>query len=95
MRLALTSRDCAALMPDGGPDAHARIRVLKSELTAMESELAEADAQHRLYSLLEERTRHACPPYCCTLYLSQSASHGLQVQNVRLSASRQCVLGVL
>ncbi len=57
MRLALTSRDCAALMPDGGPNAQARIGSLEAELHGMESELAEADAQHRLYSLLEERTR--------------------------------------
>lgn len=90
VRLALTSRDCAALMPDGGPDAQARIKALKSELAAMESELAEADAQHRLYSLLEERTRHACSPYCCTLYLSRSASHGFQVQNDRLSFTAVC-----
>ncbi|CAL5218617.1 g317 [Coccomyxa viridis] len=57
VRLALTSRDCAALMPDGGPNAQARIGSLEAELHGMESELAEADAQHRLYSLLEERTR--------------------------------------
>lgn len=57
VRLALTSRYCAALMPDGGPDAQARIHLLEAELHSMESELAEADAQHRLYNLLEERTR--------------------------------------
>ena len=57
VRLALTSRDCAALMPDGGPNAQARIGSLEAELHGMESKLAEADAQHRLYSLLEERTR--------------------------------------
>ena len=62
IRLALTSRDCAALMPDGGPDAQARIRSLEAELRSMEGELAEADAQHRLYSLLEERTRQAFVP---------------------------------
>ena len=90
VRLVLTSRDCAALMPDGGPDAQACIKALESELAAMESELAEADAQHRLYSLLEERTRHACPPYCCTLYLSRSASHCFQVQNLRLSFTAAC-----
>ena len=46
-RLALTSKDCAALMPDGGPTAHARIHALEGELSSLESELAEADAQHR------------------------------------------------
>lgn len=59
VRLALTSRDCAALMPDGGPDAQARIKALEAELASLDSDVAEADAQHRLYSLLEERTRHA------------------------------------
>ena len=49
-------------MPDGGPTAQARIHALESELGSLESELAEADAQHRLYTLLEERTKQA--PTC-------------------------------
>lgn len=57
VRLALTSRDCAALMPGGGLDAQARIQALEAKLAALETDVAEAEAQHRLYTLLEERTR--------------------------------------
>ena len=64
MRLALTSKDCTALMPDGGPTAQARISALEGELSSLESELAEADAQHRLYTLLEERTKQAPTSTC-------------------------------
>lgn len=46
-------------MPDGGPTAQARIHALEGELSSLDSELAEADAQHRLYTLLEERTKQA------------------------------------
>ncbi len=99
MRLALTSRDCAALMPDGGPDAQARVKALESELATMESELAEADAQHRLYSLLKERTRYGCPPYSCTPHLAKllSCFPGLHRQVVSFGAvcSGRTVTGIL
>lgn len=59
MRLALTSRDCAALMPGGGLDANARVKALEAELAHLDTDMAETEAQHRLYTLLQERTRHA------------------------------------
>lgn len=57
LRLELTSRDCAALMPGGGRDTDARIASLEATLAALDGERADAEAQHRLYSLLAERTR--------------------------------------
>ena len=51
-------------MPDGGPIAQARIHALEGELSSLDSELSEADAQHRLYTLLEERTKQAPTRTC-------------------------------
>jgi hypothetical protein len=59
LRLALTSRDCAALLPGGGRDTGARVAALERLLAELDAELADAEAQHRLYSLLAERTRCA------------------------------------
>ncbi len=58
MRLALTSRDCAAMMPSSGLDTNERVRALEAEVARLETENAETEAQHRLYTLLQERTRH-------------------------------------
>lgn len=55
--LILESRDCARLMPDGSPEAQARLSELKSEHELLATELAEAEANHRLYTLLEARTK--------------------------------------
>lgn len=57
MRLALTSRDCAVLMPGAALDSNERLKALEAELAALDNDMAEAEAQHRLYTLLEERTR--------------------------------------
>jgi hypothetical protein len=59
MRLALTSRDCAALMPGGGLDTNERVKALEAELARLDTDMAETEAQHRLYTLLQERTRQA------------------------------------
>ncbi|CAL8470112.1 g9654 [Coccomyxa elongata] len=48
VRLALTSRDCAAMMPSGGLDTNERVRALEAELARLETENAETEAQHRL-----------------------------------------------
>jgi len=61
-RLATTSRDCAALVPGDAAGAAVRGAALESELAAVDRELADADAQHRLYTLLGERTR-CVPPH--------------------------------
>lgn len=59
-RLTTASRDCAALVPGDAAGAAARTGALEAELAAVDKELADADAQHRLYTLLGERTR--CAP---------------------------------
>lgn len=56
-RLILTSQDCTLLMPDGSPKSQARLAELKTEHEALDVELAEAEAKHRLYTLLEARTK--------------------------------------
>ena len=56
-RLTTTSHDCAALLPADAADAAARTKELEAELAAVDGDLADADAQHRLYTLLGERTR--------------------------------------
>lgn len=58
-RLTTASRDCAALVPGDAAGAAARTKELEAELAAVDKELADADAQHRLYTLLGERTRCA------------------------------------
>ena len=55
--LILESRDCACLIPDGSPEAQARLEELKVEHESLGTELAEAEANHRLYTLLEARTK--------------------------------------
>lgn len=57
-RMALISRDCSRLMPDGSPEAAARLAELHAERAAVELERAEALAKHRLYELLEARTKY-------------------------------------
>ena len=56
-RLTTTSHDCAALLPADAAAASARVRELEAELATVDGDLADADAQHRLYTLLGERTR--------------------------------------
>ncbi|KAK9834194.1 hypothetical protein WJX81_007569 [Elliptochloris bilobata] len=56
-RLATTSRDCAALLPGDAAGAAVRTKALEAELAAVDRDLADADAQHRLYTLLGNRTR--------------------------------------
>ncbi|KAK9808645.1 hypothetical protein WJX72_001158 [[Myrmecia] bisecta] len=56
-RLSVTSRDCSKLMPDGQPDAQARVQQLQEEMAVLDEELIEAEAKNRLYTLLGERTR--------------------------------------
>ena len=58
-QMALTSADCAKLMPDGSPDEAARIAELEAHFKALEVEQASAEAKHRLYTLLHERTKCA------------------------------------
>ena len=56
IRLELTSRDCGLLIPDSGRRAAAGIKHLRGQLALLESEGTDADAQHRLYTLLLKRT---------------------------------------
>ncbi len=56
-QLLLTAGDCTKLMPDGSPAEAARIAELREHLKALEVQSAEAQAKHRLYDLLYERTR--------------------------------------
>lgn len=46
------------LLPADAADAAARTKELEAELAAVDGDLADADAQHRLYTLLGERTRY-------------------------------------
>lgn len=57
-KLTLKDQDCARLMPDGCPQAQARLAELKAENEALNTESAEAGAKHRLYTLLEARTKY-------------------------------------
>lgn len=59
--LTLVSHECALLMPDGAPAEAARLAELADAHTALDRELAEAEAKHRLYTLLEARTKCAAP----------------------------------
>ncbi len=56
-KLILESQDCARLMPDGSPAAQARLGGLRADHESLNVELAEAEAKHRLYTLLEARTK--------------------------------------
>ena len=62
--LLLTAGDCAKLMPDGSPDEAARVAELEAHLKALEARQAEAEAKHRLYTLLFERTRWPSWSFC-------------------------------
>ena len=56
-RLVLECQDATRLMPDGCPEALARLSELKAVQEAINVESAEAGAKHRLYTLLEARTK--------------------------------------
>jgi hypothetical protein len=56
-KLILESQDCTRLMPNGSPVAQARLGGLKADHESLGVELAEAEAKHRLYTLLEARTK--------------------------------------
>lgn len=60
-KLVLESQDCTRLMPDGCPEATARLSDLRAEQDAIATESAEAGAKHRLYTLLEARTKYFAP----------------------------------
>ena len=68
IRLEVTSRDCGLLVPDGGRRAAAGMKHLKGQLALLESEGTDADAQHRLYTLLLKRTQcvHPSHNHACT-----------------------------
>ena len=57
--LVLECQDATRLMPDGCPEAQSRLSELKAVQDAINVESAEAGAKHRLYSLLEARTKQA------------------------------------
>lgn len=57
-KLVLESQDCTRLMPDGCPEQVARLSELRVEQAAIATESAEAGAKHRLYTLLEARTKY-------------------------------------
>ena len=66
-KLVVTSRDCTKLMPDGSPQAKAKIAAIRTAHEQLETDLAEAEAKHRLYTLLEARTKYKPPrQYACT-----------------------------
>lgn len=56
-RLVLECQDATRLTPDGCPEAQSRLSELKAVQEAINVESAEAGAKHRLYTLLEARTK--------------------------------------
>ncbi len=56
-RLVLECQDATRLMPDGCPQAEARLSELRAVQDAIGTESTEAGAKHRLYTLLEARTK--------------------------------------
>ena len=90
-------------MPGDAAGAAARGAALEAELAAGDREHADADAQHRLYTLLGERTRcaprrgrHTCPKsfcqgnfLCCCLYYAHSIILQQQKHNAACAA-QQC-----
>ena len=56
-RLVLVCQDATRLMPDGCPEAQSRLSELRAVQDDISVESAEAGAKHRLYTLLEARTK--------------------------------------
>lgn len=66
-RLTVTSKDCTALMPTGAVEVKQRMEAVMEEIKGLNAEIIEAEAKHRLYTLLAQRTGFAPrgPPLLC------------------------------